>query len=164
MESAMRLPHPISQPAPVRLISVITNIVIISLLGVMPIRASAAAPQLTSSSNSLHFGSVAVGGTETLLITLENNGSSSVTVSNITLSNVEFSVSGVSLPISLSSGQSASMSVIFAPTTGGYTGGYIDFVSNASNPTLQVKVIGTGTTSQAVTASPASLSFGQQPV
>jgi hypothetical protein len=160
----MRLPHPISQPAPVRLISVITNILIISLLGVMPIHAFAAAPQLTSSSNSLHFGSVAVGGTETLLITLVNNGASSVTVSNITLNNVEFSVSGVSLPMSLSSGQSASVSVTFAPTTGGYTGGYIDVVSNASNPSLQVKVIGTGTTSQAVSASPASLSFGQQPV
>jgi hypothetical protein len=164
MESAMRLPHPISQPVPVRLISVITNILIISLLGVMPIHAPAATPQLTSSSSSLHFGSVAMGGTETLLVTLVNNGSSSVTVSNITLSNVEFSVSGVSLPLVLSSGQRASMSVIFAPTTRGWTGGNLDFVSNASNPTLQVKVSGTGATSQAVTASPANLSFGQQPV
>jgi hypothetical protein len=160
----MRLPHPISQPVPVRLISVITNILVISLLGVMPSHAPAATQQLTCSTGAVHFGSVAVGETETLLVTLANNGPSSVTVSNITLSNAEFNASGVSLPMVLSSGQSASVGVIFAPTTRGWTGGNIDFVSDASNPNLQVKVSGTGSTSQAVTASPASLSFGQQPV
>jgi Abnormal spindle-like microcephaly-assoc'd, ASPM-SPD-2-Hydin len=164
MESAMRLPPPISQPVPVRLISIITNILIISLLGITPVRARAATPQLSCSSSALHFGSVVVGETETLLVTLANNGSSSVTVSNITLSNAEFNVTGVSLPMVLSSGQSASLSVIFAPTTRGWTGGSIDFVSNASNPTLQVKVTGTGSITEAVTASPASLSFGPQPV
>ncbi len=160
----MRLPHPISQPVPVRLIRSITNILIISLLGVMPIHAPAATQQLTCSTSPLHFGSVAVGGTEALLVTLANSGSSAVTVSNITLSNAEFSVSGVSLPIVLSSGQSANLSVIFAPATRGWTAGNLDFISNASNPTLQVKVSGTGSTSQAVTASPASISFGQRPV
>jgi len=160
----MRLPPPISQHLPVRLISIITNIAVISLVGIMAIQAPAATQQLACSTTALHFGSVAVGETETLLVTLANNGSSSVTVSNINLSNAEFSVSGVSLPMALAPGQSASVSVTFAPTTGGYTGGNVDFLSDASNPNLKVQVTGTGSTSQPVTASPASLSFGLQPV
>jgi Abnormal spindle-like microcephaly-assoc'd, ASPM-SPD-2-Hydin len=157
----MRLPHPISQIVSLRLLSVITSIAVISLFGVVPAHGAQGAEQLTSS-GAIHFGAVALGSAETLSLTLANNGSSSVTVSSINLSNAEFSVPDVSLPMVLAAGQSASVSVTFAPTTKGNTGGDIDFMSNASNPTLRVPVAGTGVTSPAVTASPASLSFGSQ--
>jgi hypothetical protein len=156
----MRLPHPISQLVSLRFLSVITSIAVLSLLGV-PAHGAQGAEQLTSS-GAIHFGSVAVGDTETLVLTLANNGSSSVTLSSINLSNAEFNVSDVSLPMVLPAGQSANISVVFEPTTKGYTGGNIDFLSNASNSKLRVAVAGTGVTSPAVTASPASLSFGSQ--
>ena len=160
----MRLPPPISQRVPVRLINLITKFTIISLLGAMPMHAAAAPEQLTCSSNTLHFGAVGVGETETLLVNLTNNGSTSVTLSEINLSNAEFNASIASLPTVLSSGQSVSVSVAFAPTTSGWTSGTVAFVSNASNPTLKLVVNGNGDISPPVTATPSSLSFGSQTV
>ena len=160
----MRLPPPISQRVPVRLINLITKFTIISLLGVLPMHAAAASEQLTCSSSTLRFGTVGVGETETLLVNLTNNGSTSVTLSEINLSNAEFSASIASLPTVLESGQGVSVSVAFAPTTSGWTSGTIAFVSNASNPTLKLVVSGTGNNTPAVTATPSSLSFGSQTV
>jgi hypothetical protein len=164
IESAMRLPPPISQPVPVRLINLITKIAAISLLGVLPMHAKAAPEQLTCSSSTLRFGTVGVGETETLLVNLTNAGSTSVTLSEINLSNAEFNASVASLPTVLASGQSVSVSIVFTPTTSGWTRGTIAFVSNASNPTLTLAVSGTGNNAPPVTATPSSLSFGSQTV
>jgi len=164
IESAMRLPPPISQLVPVRLINLITKLTIISLLGALPMHAKAASEQLTCSSSTLRFGTVGVGETETLLVNLTNNGSTSITLSEITLSNAEFNASIASLPTVLASGQSVSLSIVFTPTTTGFTKGAITFVSNASNPTLTLAVSGTGDNTPAVTATPSSLSFGSQTV
>jgi hypothetical protein len=160
----MRLPPPISQLVPVRLINLITKIAAISLLGVLPMHAKAASEQLTASSTGMHFAKVAVGGTETLLVNLTNNGSTSVTLSEINLSNAEFSASVGSLPTVLAAGQSVSVSVAFSPTTAGWTTGTASFVSNASNPTLTVTLSGTGVNAPLVTATPSSVSFGSETV
>jgi 3D (Asp-Asp-Asp) domain-containing protein len=162
MGIAMRLPHPISQIVSVRFINLITNIVIFivifGMLGVLPMHA-AQNIQLTCSSSSLKFGAVAVGQTETLLVNLTNNGTSSVTLSAINLSNPEFNVVA-SLPTVVPAGQSLNVSVSFAPTTGGWTAGNVAFISNATNPTLKVGVSGTGNSNQAITVNPSSISFG----
>jgi hypothetical protein len=160
----MRLPPPISQPVPVRLINLITKFTIISLLGVLPMHAAAASEQLTCSSTALHFGTIGVGETETLLVNLTNNGATSVTLSEINLSNAEFNASIASLPTVLASGQSVSVSIVFTPTTTGWTSGTVAFVSNASNPTLKLVVNGTGDITPPITAAPSSLSFGAQTV
>jgi archaellum component FlaF (FlaF/FlaG flagellin family) len=160
----MRLPPPISQLVSVRLINLITKLTVISLLGVLPMHAKAASEQLTCSSTTLRFGTVGLGETETLLVNLTNNGSTSVTLSEINLSNAEFNASVASLPTVLAPGQSVSVSVVFAPTTSGSTRGTIAFVSNASNPTLAIAVSGAGNKTQEVTATPSSLSFGSQAI
>ncbi|MGA9979461.1 MAG: choice-of-anchor D domain-containing protein [Candidatus Sulfotelmatobacter sp.] len=161
----MRLPPPISQRVPVRLIvNLITNIAVISLLGVLPMHAAQGPEQLTCASSALHFGAVTVGETETLLMDLTNTGASSVTVSEINLNNAEFNVSVASLPMLLASGQSASVTVTFSPTTSGYTGGSVVFLSNASNARLKLPVSGTGSSSPSITATPSSVSFGSQTV
>ena len=160
----MRLPHPISQFVSVRSINLINLIVVISLLGVAPMHAAQNNRQLSCSSSALKFGSVAVGETETLVVNVTNNGTSSVTLSEINLSNAEFGASVASLPAVLSAGQSLSVSVSFAPTTRGWTRGNVAFVSNASNPSLTVELSGTGDSSPPVVANPASISFGVQAV
>lgn len=161
----MRLPPPISQRVPVRLINLITKFTIISLLGVVPMHAAQSSnEQLTCSSTTLRFGTVGVAETETLLVSLTNNGSTSVTLSEINLSNAEFNASVASLPTVLASGQSMPVSIAFTPTTSGWTRGSVAFVSNASNPTLSLAVSGTGDNTPAVTATPSSLSFGSQTV
>jgi hypothetical protein len=135
--------------------------VMLVLLGLAPASAFAANQQLVSSPSSVRFGHVGIGQTETLTVTVTNGGPTSVTVSQITEGNSVFAVSGVSLPLVLSAGQSAEVSISFAPTTTGWTGGPITFFSNASNSKLMVEVSGAGTTSEALTASPSSLSFNQ---
>lgn len=116
--------------------------------------------QLASSPSSLRFGALDVGQTETLLVTLTNNGQANITISAVTASNSEFSTSSLGLPASLLAGESLDVSVTFTPTSTGSTGGRITFSSNASNPALVLRVGGGGVSNEAVTASPASLSFG----
>jgi Abnormal spindle-like microcephaly-assoc'd, ASPM-SPD-2-Hydin len=138
--------------------------VMLVLFGLVPASAFAATPQLVSSPSSVRFGHRDVGQTETLMVTVTNAGPTSVTVSEIRLSNPAFSVSGMSLPQVLSAGQSVDVSISFTPTTTGWMGGTINFSSNASNSTLLVEASGNGVNNEPMTASPSSLSFGSVPV
>jgi hypothetical protein len=92
---------------------------------------------------------------------LTNSGQTSVTVSAFSLSGAEFSLSNLSLPLNLAAGQSVPLNVTFSPTAAGWVPGAGTFASNASNPQLLLELRGTGTTSDGVAASPASVSFGQ---
>jgi hypothetical protein len=154
----MRLPRSISQAFSIRVVSLVT----ITLLAVMlPVYAGAATQQLTSAPSRLRFGAVTVGQTETQIVVLTNSGTTSVTLSASKMTGTEFTVSNLSLPLTLAAGQSTSVNLTFSPTATGYAGNYITFTSNASNPQLLVQLAGTGATSAGVTASPSSLSFGQ---
>jgi hypothetical protein len=121
------------------------------------------AGQLTSSGASLGFGNITVGSSQTLAETLTNSGGAGVTVSAISAT-TGFSYSAVSLPITLSPGQSVSFSTTFSPTSAGSVTGNLAITSNASNPALNVLLSGTGVAPGQLTASPASLAFGSVPV
>ena len=156
----MRLPQSLILSLFARTVHFLTIGMAIVLLGMLPVSAGAT-NQLACNPSSLRFGAVAVGQTETLLITVTNTGQTSVTVSGTTLSHSEFTASGMSLPLVLLAGQSVDVSVSFTPTALGWTPGAVKFSSNASNPTLTLEVGGTGVASEAVTASPSIVSFGQ---
>jgi hypothetical protein len=94
-------------------------------------------------------------------VTLTNNEATDVLVSGISSSNREITLSQVSLPQTLPAGQSLEVSVFFTPTATGWTGGDVVFTSDLSNPIFDLKVAGTGVKSEAMTASPSTLSFGQ---
>jgi hypothetical protein len=103
-----------------------------------------AAGQLAVSPTSLGFGSVVVGSSASLSGNLTASGAS-VTITSGSLTNGEFVVSNISLPATLSAGQSASFTVTFTPQASGATSGTLSFSSNATNsPTLQ-SMSGTGT-------------------
>jgi Putative Ig domain/Abnormal spindle-like microcephaly-assoc'd, ASPM-SPD-2-Hydin len=155
----MRLPLSIIQSLLVRTNQLLTIGTAILLLGMVSVGASAANSQLACTPPNLRFGAIAVGQTETLLVTVTNTGRTSATVSGIAVGNSEFTTSSLSLPLLLAAGQSVNLTVSFAPTTTGWTGGTIKFLSNASSANLNVG--GTGTSSLAVSASPSIVSFGQ---
>jgi Abnormal spindle-like microcephaly-assoc'd, ASPM-SPD-2-Hydin len=129
------------------------------LLGLVTPKARADAPALTNWPASLRFGQVPIGQTEPQLVSLTNNGQSSVSISSIGSSSSEFSVPPMGMPIVLSPGQSIDISVVFAPTSTAWMAGKISFTTGASTA-LNLPVTGTGVNAQPVTASPASLSFG----
>ena len=82
-------------------------------------------------------------------------------VSAISESGSQFSMPGLSLPLSLAAGQSVALKVAFSPSAAGWIGGRVTFTSTASNPSLDLVVGGVGVHSEPLNASPASVSFGQ---
>jgi fibronectin type 3 domain-containing protein len=84
-----------------------------------------------------------VGTTQSQAATLTaSNGP--VTVSSDTVSQSEFSLTGMALPVTIPAGYSLSFSVVFSPQTSGTVSANVSFASNASNtPTVQ-SVTGAG--------------------
>jgi hypothetical protein len=99
--------------------------------------------QLAVSPAALSFGSVTVGQSKSLTASLTATGSS-ITVSNASMSTSEFTISGLSLPITLAAGQSASFTVSFKPQASGAASASATFASNASNPSAQQSLDGSG--------------------
>jgi hypothetical protein len=158
----MRLPQSSTQPLSLRFASIILLTFSSPLLA--PHSQAAESSQLVCSPSSLRFGRVAVGQLETQLVTLSNLGQTSVTVSAVSVSDSQFAVSGLTLPVSLAAGQSVNLNVTFTPNTNGWTGARITFTSDASTPTLDLHLSGSGIASGALTVSPSGLSFGSVPV
>jgi hypothetical protein len=121
----------------------------------------ATAGALGSNPTSLDFGTVQLGNKQTLSETVTNNGGSSVTISQATASGTGFSLSGISAPVTLTAGQSATFSVSFTPTTAGAASGSVTITSNASNPTLTIPLSGTGTSAVGqLSVTPTTLAIG----
>jgi hypothetical protein len=114
---------------------------------------------LTANPLSLNFGSVLVGSNQTLSETLTNAGGSSLTVTQVNATGTGFSVSGLSLPLTLGAGQSQPFGVIFAPSAAGSSSGNLAIVSS-STPTINVALSGNGLSAGALTSSPSSIAFG----
>lgn len=106
---------------------------------------SASAPGVLSvNPGSIDFGSVIVGQSATKSGTITASGSS-VTVSSASATTAEFALSGLTLPVTLSPGQSVSYNVIFKPQASGSTAANLNFVSNASTSTVAEALTGSGT-------------------
>ena len=119
-------------------------------------------PQLSVSPTSIDFGAVSNGQKATSNLVLSNNGSADLTISLLTLTGTNFTVSGITTPKTISAGQSATATITFAPTSTASATGSVAIVSNdPSNPTLTVPLTGSGSTATGqLTASPASVAFG----
>jgi hypothetical protein len=100
--------------------------------------------QLSAAPASLSFGSLTTGTSATQSVTISNTGNSSVSISQVSASGTGFSTSGITLPLSLAAGQSASFTVTFAPASAGSLAGSVSVVSNATNSPLVVTLSGTG--------------------
>jgi hypothetical protein len=112
------------------------------------------------SPSAVSFGNLAVGESATKTVTLTNTGNDMLTVSGISVAGTGFTASGPRLPLSLSAGQSASISAIFKPTAGDADTGTITITSNAAGSPSLVALSGTGATAAALTATPNSIAFG----
>ena len=134
---------------------------VIGFLSIFSVSAGATTPQLSCAPASLRFGEIVIHQTETLLVTVTNNGQTSVTISEIAVSDSEFKVSKLDLPLVLQAGQSFDLNANFTPTAKGSTKGTVTISSNALNPTLVLDVGGNGVDRESLSASPSTVSFGQ---
>src|SRR5271170_5547085 len=116
---------------------------------------------LTIAPSALTFGNVIVGQSGTQSVKLTNSGNSSVTINLATVAGNGFGVSGLSLPTTLTSGQSLSFNAQFAPTASGAATGSITFTDNAPGSPQVVSMVGTGVaTNASLVANPGSVAFG----
>ena len=119
-----------------------------------------ASGSLAANPASVNFGSVLINTPQSQTITLTNSGAAAATVSSITPTGSGFGLSGVSVPLVLQSGQSASFTATFTPTSAGNATGSIALASNASNAALSIPLSGSGVTAGSLAANPSSVSFG----
>jgi hypothetical protein len=118
------------------------------------------AGQLGVAPAAVAFGSVLVGSTQSQSVTLTNSGGSSATISQATATGAGVRISGLTLPLTLASGQSSTFQVTFAPTSAGSVTGSLAIVSSASNANLALAITGTAVAPGALAVAPTSLGFG----
>src|SRR6266446_3001052 len=114
---------------------------------------------LTANPSSFNFGNVLVGGNGTQTFTLSNSGTASVTISAASVLGTGFSITGLSVPLTLAAGQNTTFSGQFAPSATGSATGSVSITSNAPGSPLAIALSGTGVQPQ-LAPTPSSASFG----
>jgi centrosomal CEP192-like protein len=140
-------------------VSVISN-AYDSTLSVPLTGAGASTGILSANPTSNSFGSIQVGTSASQYQSVTNSGGSNVTVNQANVSGAGFSISGLTLPITLTPGQSYTFNTVFAPASSGAASGSIAVVSDASNSSLTIALSGTATASGQLLLSPTTLDFG----
>jgi hypothetical protein len=128
------------------------------------------AGQLVVMPGTVSFGNVALGTSQTQPIVLTNSGGSDLTITQASVNNSAFKLSGLSHPFTLAAGKSVSCIVSFAPQSPGSTSGSVVIATqtfyskrkrrSATYSTSTVPVSGSGVTAGQLTANPQNLSFG----
>ncbi|MGE5237601.1 MAG: choice-of-anchor D domain-containing protein [Chloroflexota bacterium] len=115
-----------------------------------------AQPKISLNPPALNFGTVNLGGSQTLTTRIENLGGADLAVTGVApcpgTSN-EFSFTAPSTPFSVVSGGNASVSVTYAPLAAGADTGCIQIMNgDPANPTVSLALTGTGATPPAAGA------------
>ena len=136
------------------LVSNATNALTVAMTG------TGVAGKLTANPAALNYGNVNLGssGTKNLTVTAST---ASVTITQSVLTGTAFSLTGPTLPLTLTAGQSATFSIQFTPVAAGSVSGALSLVSNAANKTL-IALSGTGIAGQ-LSAASTTLSFNNVP-
>ena len=100
---------------------------------------------LSLQSTSVAFGDVALNTPSYQSVTLTSSGTASLTISAGAVTGTGFSMSGVSFPVTLGAGQTATLQVEFDPTVAGAASGNVTLTSNSSTgATSTISLNGTG--------------------
>ena len=94
--------------------------------------------------SSLTFGRVIVGGNSWQNVTISNTRGAILIITQANIRGTSFNVAGLTLPLTLSPGESSSFSVRFAPTVAGNLAGSVSLVSNASRSPAMIALTGNG--------------------
>jgi Abnormal spindle-like microcephaly-assoc'd, ASPM-SPD-2-Hydin len=118
-------------------------------------------PQIAVVPASVSFSNVTVGVTNTQSVTIRNAGTASLSVTQATLAGTGFSLTGLSVPLSVAAGGSSVFTVGFNPASASSFTGSLTLVSNAPSSPLVVALAGNGVAATLlITPTPSSLSFG----
>jgi hypothetical protein len=104
----------------------------------------AATQILSLSTNTVTFGNVDTGTSSTQTVTVTNAGNSNVQISQIAASGAGYTLSGASVPVTLTPSQKMTFSVIFSPTVTGAVSGSVTITSNATGSPVAITLSGSG--------------------
>jgi Abnormal spindle-like microcephaly-assoc'd, ASPM-SPD-2-Hydin len=143
-----RLPVSLAIPAPA--LAMVAAVVLSGCVGLTggPSQSSNSAA-ISLSPSSVSFGDVSVGERNSQPVTVSNPGNSPLTISTYAVTGTGFSASGLTTPLTIQPGHSASFNVFFGPTSAASESGSVSFASNANSPE-SVSLSGTGTDSYTV--------------
>ncbi|MBZ5539491.1 MAG: choice-of-anchor D domain-containing protein [Acidobacteriia bacterium] len=122
-------------------------------------------PQLVITPGTVNFANVVVGQRNTQTLQIANAGKTTITISQIQVSNASFTVSAPALPASLAAGAALNITVAFAPQTPGGVSATLT-ISSADLPSPETVPL-QGSAQQAsahLQLSPSSLNFGNEVV
>lgn len=127
----------------------------------IPMNGNGVQAKMSLSPSSVSFGTVIVGQTNSQPITISNAGNAALTISSYTATGAGFSASGLTTPLTVQPGQSASFNVKFSPTAASASTGSIALNSTSPNFSAAVALTGTGAAATySLSVSPSTLSFG----
>jgi Abnormal spindle-like microcephaly-assoc'd, ASPM-SPD-2-Hydin len=98
--------------------------------------------ELAASEASVHFDDIAVGGRSVKEVRLTNTGNRDVTISQISVSSADFTVTGGN-QVRLTPGQAVSLEVGFTPRDGGERSGILSVLADGGNA-VQIPLSGSG--------------------
>lgn len=106
---------------------------------------NAVSAALTLGATSVPFGDVNLNTMATQSVSLTSSGTAALTISAASVTGAGFSISGISFPVTLNPGQSATLNIGFDPTVAGAATGAVALTSNAAGgSTSTISVSGTG--------------------
>ena len=100
---------------------------------------------LSFSPTSINFGTLAVGGTTSRQIQISNVSTASLPIASASTSGPGFSISGLSLPLTIAPNQSLLFSVTFAPSNSGSATGSVLITGASAGLPATISLMGTGT-------------------
>lgn len=119
------------------------------------------APAIQVSASSINFTNTVVGVSSSQALIINNPGTATLSITQINETGSVFSIPGLSLPLNVSAGRQASITVGFLPTSAGAFSGNLSIVSNAGTSPTSIGLSGSGVAATLTLGiSPASLSFG----
>jgi hypothetical protein len=123
---------------------------------------SVSTPKLSLSSSSVSFSNVAPGTTASSTVTLSNAGSVALKISSLSVSGPGFATADMTVSSTLNPGQSASLTVVFAPKASGNYSGTITILSDDPSSPTNIALSGSSSTAPVgqLALSASSLSFG----
>lgn len=111
--------------------------------------------------SSASFGDVVVGKDATQKVELKASGSADVKITKLSTTGTGFSVSGLTVPLTLKPGATASLTAAFKPSGAVTESGFITITSTAPDSPLTIGVSGKGISRVSnLSITPASLNFG----
>ena len=122
-------------------------------------------PVIQATPPSISFGQVVSGVSYSQSVRLSNTGTANVRIMQAVTSGTGFSVSGLSLPLTLSAGQSTTFTAEFLSRTSGGTSGAITLASDGAGSGTTIDMTATVASDQAqLSPSPSPVNFGSETV